>query len=206
MKVLKSLSFALATCLIFSAAAFGEAAAVQNPPVKSTTTASVSKKAVKKQQVKKKINKQETAKTEKAAAPAWGNAPDFTAKTLDGTDFTLSSLRGKVILLNFWATWCPHCRYEIPDLIQLSEKYKKAGLEIVGVAVEDNASGVKDFAQEKEIKYTVVMYGQGVEAQYRDITGIPTTFVIDKTGNIVDKYIGAVKSEVIDSQIKKLLK
>jgi len=228
MRVVKSMSVSFVMVFLFFAAAFGESdtAAVQKSTVKSTetvnsaetvkSTATVSQKIVKKQKNKAKPKKAaagkkaatEKAATEKAAATAaWGDAPDFTAKTPEGAAFTLSSLKGKVILLNFWATWCPHCRYEVPDLIQLKSDHQKDGLEIVGVSVDDgNVAGVKAFVQDKGINYPVVMFDKGVEAQYRDITGVPTTFVIDKNGNQVDKYVGAVQKDVIESQIKKLLK
>lgn len=136
----------------------------------------------------------------------WGDAPDFTLPALEDKDFTLSSLKGKVILLNFWATWCPPCRKEIPDFVELYEKYREKGLEIVGVSLDrEKEKVVKPFAEKMGINYTLVFGNQEVEKKYGGITGIPTTFLINRKGNIAKKYIGYRAKETWEREIKRLL-
>lgn len=134
------------------------------------------------------------------------SAPDFTLQDLGGSSFTLSSTKGKVVILDFWATWCPPCRAEIPHFISLYSQYKGQGLEIVGVALDKG--GVRDvrpFSEEVGINYPLVIGTQDVTEDYGGIRGIPTTFVIDREGNIVERYEGYRDKEVFESAIKKLL-
>jgi len=141
----------------------------------------------------------------------WGNAPDFTLPKLGGGQFRLSSLKGKVIILDFWATWCPPCRKGIPDFVELYSKYKDRGLEIVGVCLDKEAK-VKPFAKKMGIKYTLVFGDQETTNKYRSIKGtkgmryVPTTLVIDKDGNIAKVHIGFVPRETFEEKIKELLK
>lgn len=131
-------------------------------------------------------------------------APDFTLLRLGGGNFTLSSLKGKVIILDFWATNCPPCRKEIPDFIQLYNKYKHNGLEIVGVCLESEAQ-VLPFAKAVGINYTLVFADRQIARQYDGIRYIPTTFIIDRRGNIVKKHIGYAPRETFEREIKELL-
>ena len=140
-------------------------------------------------------------KTEK-----WGNAPDFTLPELGGGEFTLSSLKGKVIIIDFWATWCGPCRMEIPGFISLYKKYKGRGLEIVGVSLDkDRETAVGPYAEQMGINYIIVFGDQDVVENYGGIRGIPTTFIIDQNGNIVGKHVGVVSNDVFENEIKKLL-
>ena len=181
-------------------------------PLTGQTQAKPAAAKEKKAKDKKTVTKAKNKKTEKPAVSAstqtaqaaWGTAPDFSAKRMDDTDFTLSSMKGKVILLNFWATWCPYCRKEIPDLIQLTKTYKKAEFEVVGVAFERDSVTVKEFAMKKGINYLVVTGDNQIAQQY-GISGIPATCIIDKNGNLVKKYVGTVELETVDEVIKKLL-
>jgi len=141
-----------------------------------------------------------------AESPKWGNAPDFTLAKLGGGQFTLSSLEGKVIIVNFWATYCPPCRQEIPDFVDLYEKYREDGLEIVGVSLDRGGeSAVAAFVEILHVNYTIVFGGQEVVEKYRGIEYIPTTFVIDRDGNIAKKYVGFKSKEVFEAEVKKLL-
>ena len=149
---------------------------------------------------KEKITTQSFKKEEK-----WGDAPDFILDKLGGGKFKLSSLKGKVIILDFWATYCPPCRKEIPGFIELYKKYKDKGVEIVGACLEDE-SVVKPFAEETGINYTLVFVNQETVRKYGDIRYIPTTFVIDQEGNIKKKHIGYVAKEMFEEEIKELLK
>jgi len=134
------------------------------------------------------------------------NAPDFSLPLVKGSGFmTLSENIGKVIILDFWATWCPPCRMEIPGFIELYNKYKDSGLIVIGIIVGDNMDIVKKFVLENNINYPVVMGNSKVVQDYGGITGIPTTFIIDRKGNIVQKFIGYRPKEVFENEIKKLL-
>ncbi|MDR0676842.1 MAG: TlpA family protein disulfide reductase [Elusimicrobiota bacterium] len=136
----------------------------------------------------------------------WGDAPDFELKDIYGKNFKLSNFIGKVIILDFWATWCPPCQEEIPGFNKLYEEYKLQGLEIVGVSLDSkDVSVVKKFANEYAIKYHLVMGNDQIAKNYGGITAIPTTFIIDKNGNIVNKHIGFVSKESFEKEIKKLL-
>jgi len=148
---------------------------------------------------KQKIIAQSSTEEEK-----WGNAPDFTLPSLGGDDFILSSLKGKVIILDFWATRCPPCRKEIPGFIELYREYKDEGLEIVGVCLESEAA-VKPFAEETGINYTLVFANQEIVQRYGGIRYVPTTFIIDRQGNIVKKHIGYTSRETFEEEIKELL-
>jgi peroxiredoxin len=133
-------------------------------------------------------------------------APDFTLPTTDGKSLKLSSLKGKVVILDFWATWCPPCREGIPDLIQLKKKYGKKGFEIIGISVDSQTKEeVIPFAKENGINYPIVYFNQAVIQQYGGIESIPTSFVLDKQGKIIASYQGLKPIEVYEEHIKKLL-
>lgn len=140
--------------------------------------------------------------------PAGGGeiAPDFTLPDLEGNSYTFSATKGKVVILDFWATWCPPCRMEIPHFQALYEQYKGKGLEIVGVALDrQGVAVVKPFAEDYGITYPVVIGDQKTTASYGGVRGIPTTFVIDRKGRIVEKYVGYRDKEVFEEVIKGLL-
>ena len=128
-------------------------------------------------------------------------APDFTLADLDGNWVSLSELKGKVVLLNFWGTWCGPCRREIPAFIKLTEKYKKDGLEIVGITLTSGPpERIQSFSDKWGINYTLLTDIEGNETQVvtakygqatrQRITGIPTTFIIDREGYIRQRYVG----------------
>jgi len=125
---------------------------------------------------------------EKKSSP--GLAPDFTLKTIDGQEITLSKLKGKVVLLDFWATWCGPCRESIPHLIQLYKAYRENGFELIGISLDKgDAAVVRNFAKSMDISYPIVMATEEVARDYR-VTSIPTTFFIDKEGKIREKIPG----------------
>jgi len=136
----------------------------------------------------------------------WGNAPDFTLTDLEGNSLTLSQFKGKVIILNFWATWCPPCRREIPDFVELYEKYKDEGLLIIGVSLDrDGKRLVRQFSQEYKIDYPIVFADSKVTRDYGGIRAIPASFIIDKEGSIKEKYVGYQPRATFEEAIKKLL-
>jgi thiol-disulfide isomerase/thioredoxin len=133
-------------------------------------------------------------------------APDFSLQTPEGRTVKLSSLKGKVVIIDFWATWCGPCRKGIPDLIELKKKYGKQGFEVVGISVDtDTKSEVVPFVKNNGINYPVVFYNDDVRRDYGGIESIPTTFVIDKQGKIVATYQGLRDKSVYEGHIKKLL-
>jgi len=133
-------------------------------------------------------------------------APGWELQDLDGKTVRLSDFKGKVVILDFWATWCPPCRAEIPGLIELQKKYQAQGLAIVGVSVDQASSDtVKSFVQEMGMNYPVVLADTKVVTAYGGIAGLPTTFVIDRTGRIVKQHLGFTEKEEIEAEIKSLL-
>jgi len=133
-----------------------------------------------------------------------GAAPAFTLTGLDGRPVSLSDFRGKVVVLDFWATWCPPCKREIPDFIDLQKEYGSKDLQIVGIAL-DEPDKVQAFARQNGMNYPVLLGTDDVAMRYGGIEGIPTTFVIDKSGKIVAKFEGFRPREVFETEIKKLL-
>lgn len=131
-------------------------------------------------------------------------APDVSLSDMDGKTVQLSDFKGKVIILNFFASWCPPCRQEIPDFIELQTQYAGRGFVMIGVSLTP-ADNVKPFAEKMGINYTVLIGDDKAQAAYGPIRSIPTTFLIDKEFNIAQKYIGYRPREVFESRIKELL-
>jgi thiol-disulfide isomerase/thioredoxin len=133
-------------------------------------------------------------------------APDFKLQTIDGKTVKLSDYRNKVVIVDFWATWCPPCRRGIPDLIELQNEFKK-DLVVIGISVDrDTRDGVAEFARKQAINYPICYFTDKVVEDFGGIEGIPTSFVIDKKGNIVDSHVGLVDKDTYVQVIKKLLK
>jgi len=133
-------------------------------------------------------------------------APSFTLQDLNGKTVSLSDFQGKVVVLDFWATWCPPCVMEIPHFIELYEQYKDQGFAIVGISLDRGGiSVVKSFAQKYRVNYPILMTDGQVDKAYGGIPSIPTTFVIDSAGNIRQKYVGYQEKAVFEADIKALL-
>jgi cytochrome c biogenesis protein CcmG/thiol:disulfide interchange protein DsbE len=135
-------------------------------------------------------------------------APDFALKSVDGKIVKLSDFKGKVVIIDFWATWCPPCRKGIPDLVDLKKEFGKKGLEVIGVSVDDQRTieQVPSFVKDKNINYPVVYGDSKVSQNYGGIESIPTSVIVDKAGNIVAQYTGLQPKETYVAQLKKLLK
>jgi peroxiredoxin len=126
----------------------------------------------------------------KEKKPSSALAPDFTLKTIDDQEITLSQLKGKVVLLDFWATWCGPCRESIPHLVHLYKTYRENGFEIIGISLDKgDLQVVRNFAKSMDIPYPIVIAPEEVVRSYR-VTGIPTTFLIDKDGKIRERTTG----------------
>ena len=133
-------------------------------------------------------------------------APDFSLKSVDGKTVKLSDYKNKVVLIDFWATWCPPCRRGIPDLIELQKEFKK-DLVVLGISVDSDTKGdVPAFVKGYGINYPIVYGDQGTAKLFGGVSGIPTSFLVDKKGNIVDKHVGLVPKETLAIGIKKLIK
>jgi thiol-disulfide isomerase/thioredoxin len=125
-------------------------------------------------------------------------------KTLEGKTFQLAELRGRVVLLNFWATWCIPCRSEIPELNNMHRDLEARGLSVVGVSTYDGAEGVRNFWKDIKQDYPVFLGDQNVESTFA-VSALPTTFILDREGRIRAKIIGERRRESFEAAVKPLL-
>jgi len=132
-------------------------------------------------------------------------APDFTLPLVEGGQLRLSSYRGKIVLLDFWATWCVPCREETPHFVELQRKYGDRGLQIIGVSMDDSPDPVLTFYRQFQMNYPVVMGTADVGAAYGGVLGLPIAFLVDREGRIYAKHIGATDAAVFENEIKRLL-
>jgi thiol-disulfide isomerase/thioredoxin len=138
--------------------------------------------------------------------PLLGRAPAWKLKDLDGKEVSSEQFHGKIVVVDFWATWCVPCIGEIPGYIKLQEKYGKDGLVIVGISIDENGPAqVKKFTQEKGMNYQVVMGTEEVQAVFGGLEAVPTTFLIDRTGQIRDRKMGAEPAAEYEKKIKAVL-
>jgi peroxiredoxin len=134
-------------------------------------------------------------------------APAWTLKDVDGKPVSLSQFKGKVVILDFWATWCPPCRTEIPGYIALQKKYGDDGLVVVGISVDtDGTAPVKKFMKDFGMNYTVVMANDTVQDAYGPLQGYPTTFIIDRDGVIRDRKLGKKPAADYEKDVLAVLK
>jgi thiol-disulfide isomerase/thioredoxin len=148
-------------------------------------------------------------------AVASENEPDVTFKDLQGNNVTLGSYKGKVVLLNFWATWCEPCRTEIPWMIEFQQKYSTKGFTMLGVAMDDEGKSVVDpfihktqfsvNGQQATMDYPIVLGTDDIASKLGGLIGLPTSVIISKDGKIVKRYIGLVDHNTIDKEIQSLL-
>ncbi len=132
---------------------------------------------------------------------------NFTFKDIQGKSVTLSEYKGKVVLLDFWATWCPPCRKEIPGYVELYNTYKSRGLVVIGVSMDEDAPDVKSFAAQMKMNYPILL-GFGREDDLKPAFGelpLPTSFVIARDGRICARHDGLTAKEQVEREITALL-
>jgi len=131
-------------------------------------------------------------------------APAFTARDLDGHEVSLASLRGKVVIVNFWATWCGPCRAEIPDLVALQDKYRD-NLQVIGISQDEAPVDlVRRFVDSHRMNYPVVMSSPEIEALFPGVNALPTSFVVDRQSRIVQKHVGMLSAAMTEQEIRSL--
>ncbi len=130
--------------------------------------------------------------------------PPLTGTDLDGRPVSTAALRGKVIIVNFWATWCPPCREEIPDLVALQEKYKDH-LQIIGVSQDSGSvDQVRRFAAEHRMNYPNLLSTPEIESQFPGIYALPTSFILDRDGKLAQKHVGLLNAAVTETETRSL--
>jgi peroxiredoxin len=132
-------------------------------------------------------------------------APDFNLKDANGKDVKLTDLKGKVVLVNFWATWCEGCQVEIPWFVEFQKEYADHGLVVVGISMdEDGWKSVKPWIKEKQVNYPIVIGNEGLGKQY-GLVGMPLTALVDREGRIADVHAGVVDKAATQQRIRALL-
>jgi cytochrome c biogenesis protein CcmG, thiol:disulfide interchange protein DsbE len=143
----------------------------------------------------------------KGAAPGMvgSTAAAFSVKGIDDKPVELASYNGKVVLLDFWATWCVPCQTEIPHFVEFQNLYGPKGFQVIGISMDDGPDPVRKFYQDYKMNYPVGMGTTDVATSYGGILGLPVTFLIDRDGKIAAKYIGLTDTAVIQQKLQTLL-
>src|SRR5258708_17301840 len=147
-----------------------------------------------------------TAQSPKTSKSSTGRSPatKFNLKDASGKDVKLADRKGKVVLVNFWATWCEGCQVEIPWFVEFQKEYADRGLVVVGIAMDDDWKSVKPSIEEKKVNYPIVIGNQELGKQY-GLIGMPLTALVDREGRIVDVHNGIVDKTATEQRIKDLL-
>jgi peroxiredoxin len=133
-------------------------------------------------------------------------APDFSLKDAAGQPVKLSDLRGKVVLLDFWATWCGPCRYTMPQLNKLQAKYRDRGLVVIGVSLDEGGwDVVKPYMKKMDLTYTMVLADEEMHSRYSDVVALPTAFIIDREGKIRHRHVGLTSNDTLEKAVEALL-
>lgn len=141
-----------------------------------------------------------------AELPRLGPAPSWQLTRIDGTHLSSDELKGKVVVVDFWATWCGPCRVEIPGYVDMQEEYEDKGLVIVGISLDQQGPQVvRQFAERFEINYPIVMGDQQIVSAFGGVEAIPTTFLIDRDGQIRHRKVGAMAREDYEPIVTSLL-
>lgn len=137
--------------------------------------------------------------------PGLSSVPDLSLTDLNGVALHISKLKGKVVLVNFWAAWCTPCAEEVPQFIALQKKYQAQGLQVIGVSVEDDAGTLRDFYRKYQINYPVVPGDLKIADAFGGVLGLPTTFLIGKDNYIHGKHNGATDFSSLEQEVVALL-
>ena len=129
----------------------------------------------------------------------------FTLKDMHNTDFKMSELKGKVVLVNFWASWCGPCLAEIPEFIKVREQYHDKGFEILGISTDDSPEQLRDFAAKYKTNYPLVQVTQEVEDAYGPVFGLPTSILVARDGSVCKRHFGPLSKEQLEKELKSLL-
>lgn len=148
-------------------------------------------------------------KADTSAAQAARPAPDFELKDINGVTHKLSDYKGKVVVLNFWATWCPPCKKEIPDFIELQKQYEAQGVQFLGIAMDDEGlDKVKPWVTSHNVTYPVLIPDlpeRKVASSYGEMSSIPVTYFIDRKGMIRQTFIGMRTRPIFEGELKPLV-
>jgi peroxiredoxin len=132
-------------------------------------------------------------------------APGFVREDLNGKILDLAALRGKVVLLNFWATWCASCQLEMPRFVEWQNRYGPRGLQIIGISMDDDPELARKLAAKLKLNYPVAMGDEKIGELYGGILGLPVTFLIDRNGEVGEVYRGETDLKTIEARIRQLL-
>ena len=130
---------------------------------------------------------------------------NLTLKDMNDADFKLSSLKGKVVLVNFWASWCAPCLAEIPEFIKVREAYAGKGFEILGISTDDTPEQLRDFASTHKTNYPLVQVSAEVEEAYGPVFGLPTSILVARDGSVCKRHFGPLSREQLEKELKSLL-
>ena len=142
-----------------------------------------------------------------ASAAAAKKIPDFSLKDVSsGAVVDSTQLRGKILLVNFWATWCPPCRKEIPYLMKLHEKYQRKEFSVIGISLDQGGKRlVRKFVDKLKVNYPIVIGSSKVARGFGGVAGIPVSFLVDREGNLVKRYDGYVTEKILSKDIERIL-
>ena len=132
-------------------------------------------------------------------------APDFSLPDLTGQNQTLSQYKGKLVILDFWATWCAPCRTEIPQFVAWQDKYRVQGLQVIGISMDDGPKAVQTFQQQVKMNYPVLMGNEKVAEAYGGVLGLPITYVIGRDGRIFSRREGETDMAALEKEVAKHL-
>ena len=133
------------------------------------------------------------------------NAPEFAIRDLDGRTVNLAAFRGKVVLLNFWATWCAPCQVEMPVFAAWQRQYAPRGFQVIGISMDDDPAPARHLVERLKLKYTVGMGDERLGARYGGVLGLPLTFLIDRNGVVRARFQGETDVKVIEIRVRALL-
>jgi thiol-disulfide isomerase/thioredoxin len=138
----------------------------------------------------------------KAEGPANLN---FTLKDMNGADYKMGDLKGKVVLVNFWASWCAPCLAEIPEFIKVRDEYHARGFEILGISTDDTPQQLRDFAAKYKTNYPLVQVSAEAEDAYGPVFGLPTSILVARDGSVCKRHFGPLSKEQLEKELKPLL-